>query len=197
MTAYRWIVCYVGLFIFFISVHFVIFFNAFCGFARINLKQHDRICYKFIYSSLRHADSFWYISLHICLNKYINSKLSGFVSKWMYTPFFHFQKSRLARIRMAKNASGKAFLNSKKRAEEHLLLMERGEEMNDVMKDQDIFELQHHHLLNCLEKTTVRWWMLLSYGKDVIYRYGYSLTLIFRFSAIFVFVVHVRFNELE
>ena len=56
---------------------------------------------------------------------------------------------------MAKNASGAAFLNSKKRAEEMLLAQESGLDCNDAFSDQDIFNMQHHHLLNCLEKTTV------------------------------------------
>ena len=56
---------------------------------------------------------------------------------------------------MAKNASGAAFLNSKKRAEEMMLAQESGLDMRDGFSDQDIFNMQHHHLLNCLEKTTV------------------------------------------
>ena len=31
---------------------------------------------------------------------------------------------------------------------------ERGLDV-DELKDEDVFELQHHHLLTCLEKTTV------------------------------------------
>ena len=54
---------------------------------------------------------------------------------------------------MAKNASGAAFLQSKKRHEERLRQREMG--MDVDFKDEDVFELQHHHLLNCLEKTTV------------------------------------------
>ena len=68
---------------------------------------------------------------------------------------FILQKARQARIRMAKNASGAAFLNSKKRAEEMMLAQESGLDMRDGFSDQDIFNMQHHHLLNCLEKTTV------------------------------------------
>ena len=56
---------------------------------------------------------------------------------------------------MAKNASGAAFLNSKKRAEEMLLAQESGLNVQDAYSDQDIFNMQHHHLLNCLEMTTV------------------------------------------
>ncbi|XP_036358514.1 potassium voltage-gated channel subfamily D member 1 [Octopus sinensis] len=62
------------------------------------------------------------------------------------------KKARLARIRMAKNASGAAFITSKKRTEEVVLARESGLEVDDYKED--IFELQHHHLLTCLEKTT-------------------------------------------
>ncbi|XP_052822834.1 potassium voltage-gated channel protein Shal isoform X2 [Octopus bimaculoides] len=64
------------------------------------------------------------------------------------------KKARLARIRMAKNASGAAFITSKKRTEEVVLARESGLEVDDYKED--IFELQHHHLLTCLEKTTDR-----------------------------------------
>ncbi|XP_046575264.1 potassium voltage-gated channel protein Shal-like isoform X4 [Haliotis rubra] len=64
------------------------------------------------------------------------------------------KKARLARIRMAKNASGAAFLNSKKRAEEIMIARESGLELDEYKED--IFEMQHHHLLSCLEKTTDR-----------------------------------------
>ena len=55
---------------------------------------------------------------------------------------------------MAKNASGNAFLSSKKKIEELILAQESGLEMEDL-KGGEVFELQHHHLLTCLEKTTV------------------------------------------
>ncbi|XP_067683894.1 potassium voltage-gated channel protein Shal-like isoform X3 [Haliotis asinina] len=64
------------------------------------------------------------------------------------------KKARLARIRMAKNASGVAFLNSKKRAEDIKMAEESGLELDEYKED--IFEMQHHHLLSCLEKTTGR-----------------------------------------
>lgn len=66
-----------------------------------------------------------------------------------------FQKARQARIRMAKNASGAAFLSSKKRAEEIALAQESGMDVGEIYGDQDKFNMQHHHLLNCLEHTTV------------------------------------------
>lgn len=69
--------------------------------------------------------------------------------------FFVLKKARIARIRMAKNASGAAFISSKKRAEEAMRARESGLEVEDL-KNQDTLEMQHHHLLSCLEKTTVR-----------------------------------------
>ncbi|KAK2150317.1 hypothetical protein LSH36_412g01023 [Paralvinella palmiformis] len=66
-----------------------------------------------------------------------------------------FMAARLARIHMAKNASGNAFLSSKKKIEELILAQESGLEMEDL-KGGEVFELQHHHLLTCLEKTTER-----------------------------------------
>ncbi|KAK3101448.1 hypothetical protein FSP39_003666 [Pinctada imbricata] len=65
------------------------------------------------------------------------------------------KKARIARIKMAKNASGAAFISSKKRAEEALRAKESGLEVDDY-KPQDVLEMQHHHLLSCLEKTTDR-----------------------------------------
>lgn len=65
------------------------------------------------------------------------------------------QKARLTRIRMAKNSAGAAFLNSKKKLEERMAARESGLEVDAELKDNDVFGLQHHHLLTCLEKTTV------------------------------------------
>ena len=58
---------------------------------------------------------------------------------------------------MAKNASGAAFLSSKKRAEERRVQREMGMSgsQDSLNKPEDVFEVQHHHLLTCLEKTTV------------------------------------------
>ncbi|KAH8275730.1 hypothetical protein KR018_005903 [Drosophila ironensis] len=66
------------------------------------------------------------------------------------------QKARLARIRIAKASSGAAFVSKKKAAEARWAAQESGIELDDNYRDEDIFELQHHHLLRCLEKTTVR-----------------------------------------
>lgn len=65
------------------------------------------------------------------------------------------QKARLARIRIAKASSGAAFINKKRAAEARLAAQESGIELDDSYNDDDIFELQHHHLLRCLEKATV------------------------------------------
>lgn len=64
------------------------------------------------------------------------------------------QKARLARIRIAKASSGAAFVSKKKAAEARLAAQESGIELDDTYREEDIFELQHHHLLRCLEKTT-------------------------------------------
>ncbi|CAL4133022.1 unnamed protein product, partial [Meganyctiphanes norvegica] len=66
------------------------------------------------------------------------------------------KKARLARIRIAKASSGAAFVSKKKAAEARLAAQESGLEMDEFIKEEDIFELQHHHLLRCLEKTTDR-----------------------------------------
>ncbi|KOC68214.1 Potassium voltage-gated channel protein Shal [Habropoda laboriosa] len=63
-------------------------------------------------------------------------------------------KARLARIRIAKASSGAAFVSKKKAAEARLAAQESGLQLDDNYKEEDIFELQHHHLLRCLEKTT-------------------------------------------
>ena len=64
----------------------------------------------------------------------------------------------MARIRIAKATSGVAFVNKKKAAEARLAAVESGQEIEDGTED--IFELQHHHLLRCLERTTVGLFLL-------------------------------------
>ncbi|XP_057379435.1 potassium voltage-gated channel protein Shal-like [Daphnia carinata] len=75
--------------------------------------------------------------------------------------------TRLARIRMAKATSGAAFLSKKRAVESRLLAQESGLGMDGEngagggddqhwLREEDIFELQHHHLLRCLEKATDR-----------------------------------------
>lgn len=58
----------------------------------------------------------------------------------------------MARVRIAKATSGAAFVSKKKACEARLAAQEAGEEVEPY---DDIFELQHHHLLRCLEKATV------------------------------------------
>lgn len=76
------------------------------------------------------------------------------------------QKARLARIRLAKATSGAAFLSKKRAVESRLLAQESGLGLDGEngaggaddqhwLREEDIFELQHHHLLRCLEKATV------------------------------------------
>lgn len=62
------------------------------------------------------------------------------------------KKARMARIRIAKATSGAAFVSKKKAVEAKLAAQESGQDLDDG--PEDIFELQHHHLLRCLEKTT-------------------------------------------
>ena len=66
------------------------------------------------------------------------------------------QQSRLARMRMSKYISSNALIELKRRVEQ------RAEEMaNDPLQAEkgyvngDVFQLQHQHLISCLEKTTV------------------------------------------
>jgi hypothetical protein len=60
---------------------------------------------------------------------------------------------------MAKASSGAAFVNRKKAAEARIQAQEEaaasGHSPTAEHEEEDIFELQHHHLLRCLEKTTV------------------------------------------
>ena len=65
------------------------------------------------------------------------------------------QKARLARIQIAKATSGAAFVAKKRAAEARLAAQEAGIQLDDDVNE-NIFELQHHHLLRCLEKTTVK-----------------------------------------
>jgi len=65
------------------------------------------------------------------------------------------KKARLARIQIAKATSGAAFVAKKRAAEARLAAQEAGIHLEDDVNE-NIFELQHHHLLRCLEKTTDR-----------------------------------------
>ena len=67
------------------------------------------------------------------------------------------QKARLARIHSVKTQSCSAFIQSKIRAQQRLLALQSrdGQQQLDALNDDDVFQLQHHHLLSCLERTTV------------------------------------------
>ncbi|KAI6217979.1 BTB domain-containing protein [Aphelenchoides fujianensis] len=66
------------------------------------------------------------------------------------------KKARLARIRVVKNASGQALFSKKKAHEARMRQFEEGLLSLESLKDEDIFEIQHHHLLQCLERATER-----------------------------------------
>jgi len=68
------------------------------------------------------------------------------------------QKARLARIHTVKTQSCAAFIQNKLKAEQRLLALQSGDPQQrlDTLNDDDLFQLQHHHLLSCLERTTVR-----------------------------------------
>jgi hypothetical protein len=62
------------------------------------------------------------------------------------------RKARQSRIRLARNATSNAFVAAKRRHEQYL------DNPNASNADKNLvnpFELQHHHLLRCLELTTV------------------------------------------
>ncbi|CAF4401406.1 unnamed protein product, partial [Rotaria magnacalcarata] len=62
------------------------------------------------------------------------------------------RKARLSRIRLARNATSNAFIAAKRRHEQY-----RDDPNSPVDKNLvNPFELQHHHLLRCLELTTDR-----------------------------------------
>lgn len=61
----------------------------------------------------------------------------------------------MARIRIVKNASGQALFSKKKAHEARVQAFEQGILSLESLKDEDIFEIQHHHLLQCLERATV------------------------------------------
>uniref|UniRef100_A0A1A8NFH6 Potassium voltage-gated channel, Shal-related subfamily, member 3 n=2 Tax=Nothobranchius rachovii TaxID=451742 RepID=A0A1A8NFH6_9TELE len=66
------------------------------------------------------------------------------------------KKARLTRIRIAKSGSANAFLQSKRNGLLNELLELTGTEEDEqkLMKSTSLLESQHHHLLQCLEKTT-------------------------------------------
>ena len=62
------------------------------------------------------------------------------------------RKARQTRIRLARNATSNAFVAAKKRREQQLDESNNSTDKNHLVNP---FELQHHHLLRCLEITTV------------------------------------------
>ncbi|XP_077990904.1 potassium voltage-gated channel protein Shal-like isoform X2 [Glandiceps talaboti] len=70
------------------------------------------------------------------------------------------KKARLAKIQIAKHASGTAFVAKKKAAES---ILQSGGSMDDFAAKMSGFEQQHHHLLRCLEKTTNREFVEMEY----------------------------------
>ena len=79
---------------------------------------------------------------------------------------------------MAKNSAGAAFLNSKKKLEELLAARESGLELDSELKESDVFGLQHHHLLTCLEKTTVSVGAFTSRGVLFLFSLDFYLPLL-------------------
>ena len=61
------------------------------------------------------------------------------------------RKARQTRIRLARNATSNAFVAAKRRHEQFLDDPSASSEKSLI----NPFELQHHHLLRCLELTTV------------------------------------------
>ncbi|XP_036958133.1 potassium voltage-gated channel subfamily D member 3-like isoform X2 [Acanthopagrus latus] len=66
------------------------------------------------------------------------------------------KKARLARIRISKSSSANAFIQSKRNGllNELLELTAKEEDEQKLAKSISLLESQHHHLLQCLEKTT-------------------------------------------
>jgi len=60
---------------------------------------------------------------------------------------------------MVKKSSLNAFLANRRKYEARVqrLRTTQGDEDADSFSSEDVFELQHHHLLACLERTTVRY----------------------------------------
>jgi Domain of unknown function (DUF3399) len=92
---------------------------------------------------------------HQPMNVYCSIKnlVTHYTFSGYYFGFF-LQKARLARIQIAKATSGAAFVAKKRAAEARIAAQEAGLQVEED-NNENIFELQHHHLLRCLEKTTV------------------------------------------
>jgi len=73
-------------------------------------------------------------------------------------------------------------VSKKKAAEARMAAQESGLELDENYREEDIFELQHHHLLRCLEKTTVS-----KFNSVLIYFFLYSS---FHSFILFTFFLH-------
>ncbi|CAF0767448.1 unnamed protein product [Adineta steineri] len=82
------------------------------------------------------------------------------------------RKARQIRIRLARNATSNAFVAAKRRREQHSDDPNSSAEKNFV----NPFELQHHHLLRCLELTTDR--EFIEMGPDALMSSGAGTSLI-------------------
>jgi hypothetical protein len=61
----------------------------------------------------------------------------------------------MTRIKIVKNASGQVLSNRRRGYEQRMHDFELGLLGPGQLKDEDIFQLQHHHFLMCLHKATV------------------------------------------
>jgi len=66
------------------------------------------------------------------------------------------QAARLARTRLHKSALTSAFFQGKERSEIILTKAQNGSLSLSELNGKNTFELQHHHLMKCLEQATVR-----------------------------------------
>ncbi|XP_034549936.1 potassium voltage-gated channel subfamily D member 3-like [Notolabrus celidotus] len=64
------------------------------------------------------------------------------------------KKARLARIRISKSGSANAFMQSKRNGMLNELLELTDKDQDEQKKPTSVIEIQHHHLLHCLESTT-------------------------------------------
>ncbi|QQP34840.1 Shaker cognate l, partial [Caligus rogercresseyi] len=69
-----------------------------------------------------------------------------------FSRIYH-QNQRADKRKAQKATSGAAFVSKKKAAEARMAARASGLCVDENDKE-DIFEMQHHHLLRCLEKTT-------------------------------------------
>ncbi|CAF1007758.1 unnamed protein product [Rotaria sordida] len=82
------------------------------------------------------------------------------------------RKARQTRIRLARNATSNAFVAAKRRREQNLDDTNSSADKNIV----NPFELQHHHLLRCLELTTDR--EFVEMGPDILMSSGGGTSLV-------------------